>query len=206
MTQGIYQIKNIENDKIYIGSSTNIECRWADHKKGLNGNYHKNKHLQNSWDKYGKDAFEFTVIYTVDKLDELIAHEQWCLDVMFPEYNIAPFANSGFRGRTHTKKSKLKNRTSHLGKKASLETKAKIGASSIGRRHTEEAKVRIGRAKAGEGCNFSKLTNEDVLFARHLHGVCNVSYKKIGNYFAVRARTIRDAITGRTWKHLGEIL
>tara|TARA_Y100000310_G_scaffold230046_1_gene232475 strand:- start:451 stop:654 length:204 start_codon:yes stop_codon:yes gene_type:complete len=38
---GIYEIRNSVNDKIYIGSSIDIEQRWYDHKRKLrNGNHH----------------------------------------------------------------------------------------------------------------------------------------------------------------------
>ena len=32
---GIYQIRNIINNKIYIGSSANIKKRWSEHKRDL---------------------------------------------------------------------------------------------------------------------------------------------------------------------------
>lgn len=30
---GIYQIKNLRNNKVYIGQSKNIYSRWTDHRK-----------------------------------------------------------------------------------------------------------------------------------------------------------------------------
>lgn len=33
--QGIYKITNIENGQVYIGRSTDIEKRWAEHQKAL---------------------------------------------------------------------------------------------------------------------------------------------------------------------------
>ena len=35
---GIYKIENIINNKVYIGSSNNIERRWKEHKRLLNNN------------------------------------------------------------------------------------------------------------------------------------------------------------------------
>lgn len=69
---GIYAIKNKVNGKIYIGQSTNIENRWYKHKTSLRHNYHGNYHLQCSWNKYGEDSFEFSVLEECakDKLDE----------------------------------------------------------------------------------------------------------------------------------------
>ena len=56
---GIYIIKNILNNKKYVGSSTNIGKRWRDHKWYLKENKHHNSHLQASYNKYGLDSFEF---------------------------------------------------------------------------------------------------------------------------------------------------
>ena len=69
---GIYAIKNKVSGKIYIGQSTNIENRWYKHKTSLRHNYHGNYHLQCSWNKYGEDSFEFSVLEECekDKLDE----------------------------------------------------------------------------------------------------------------------------------------
>ena len=51
---GIYQIRNIINNKIYIGQSLNIKTRFLQHKQALRKNRHPNQHLQNAWNKYGK--------------------------------------------------------------------------------------------------------------------------------------------------------
>ncbi len=55
--QAVYTIKNVINNKIYIGSAVNIKKRWHEHRNLLNNN-NNNKHhspiLQNAWNKYGK--------------------------------------------------------------------------------------------------------------------------------------------------------
>lgn len=69
---GIYCIKNRINNKVYIGQSINIRTRWYNHRKELDGNRHHNEHLQNSWNKYGRENFVFNVIEEcpVDNIDE----------------------------------------------------------------------------------------------------------------------------------------
>ena len=54
---GIYCIINIQNGKKYIGSSKNIRKRAE-----LRHNNHDNQHLQNAWNKYGEEKFDFYVI------------------------------------------------------------------------------------------------------------------------------------------------
>lgn len=86
MKIGIYRIKNSINNKIYIGSTKNIEARWAKHKALLRHNKHQNAHLQNAWNKYGENAFIFEVIEEC-KIEDLINREQFFIDNLNPEYN-----------------------------------------------------------------------------------------------------------------------
>lgn len=59
---GIYMIKNIVNNKVYIGQSIDIYRRWNNHKKELIKNIHRNNHLQGSWNKHGEENFIFKII------------------------------------------------------------------------------------------------------------------------------------------------
>lgn len=69
---GIYCIENLSNDKKYIGQSNDIEKRWYQHRNDLNNNQHHNQHLQNAWNKYGEESFDFYVIENceIELLDE----------------------------------------------------------------------------------------------------------------------------------------
>lgn len=69
---GIYKIENKVNGKVYIGQSVNIDSRWKGHIASLRNNHHKNDHLQKSWNKYGEDNFDFSVLCecTKEELDD----------------------------------------------------------------------------------------------------------------------------------------
>lgn len=77
---GIYKITNIKNNKIYIGSSKNINRRWNEHKRCLKNNDHHSGHLQNAWNKYGEENFKFEILEIVSNEDELKNIEQKWLD------------------------------------------------------------------------------------------------------------------------------
>lgn len=62
MVSGIYTITNKVNGKLYVGLSNNVYHRFNQHKSDLNHNRHINPYLQNSWNKYGSDAFEFKLL------------------------------------------------------------------------------------------------------------------------------------------------
>lgn len=70
---GIYIIKNLVNNKVYIGQSVDVKSRLQHHRSELRHNRHANSYLQNSWNKYGEENFEFSVLELCDEdqLDEL---------------------------------------------------------------------------------------------------------------------------------------
>jgi group I intron endonuclease len=64
--RGIYKITNKINNKVYIGESLDIRRRWKEHLDNLNNNKHHSYKLQNDWNKYGEDNFDFRVISALD--------------------------------------------------------------------------------------------------------------------------------------------
>lgn len=79
---GVYIIRNLVNGKCYIGSTVmTFEKRYSHHSSRLNLNKHKNKHLQNAWNKYGENNFEFDILEICEK-ENCIIREQYYLDTI----------------------------------------------------------------------------------------------------------------------------
>jgi group I intron endonuclease len=73
---GIYIIRNLINNKMYVGKSINIYNRISQHFTLLNTDSRdENIHLRNSWKKYGKNNFDYFVIEYCDP-EELILQEK----------------------------------------------------------------------------------------------------------------------------------
>lgn len=137
---GVYQIRNIINNKRYVGSTINLYNRWATHKKLLNrGVDHHNRHLQRAWNKYGEDSFVFEVLEYVlqgalskkEFRPVLLAREQHYKD-LYKSYNrkygydICKTAGSSL-GVKFSAAHKQKLRLAKLGSVLSLAHRANIG-------------------------------------------------------------------------------
>ena len=100
---GIYKIINKVNGKYYVGSSQNIRNRWYRHKSNLNKNKHWNKYLQNAYNKYSINNFEYIIVESVSDISKLLEVEQRYLDECKnnPDnnYMIAYDATAPMRGR-----------------------------------------------------------------------------------------------------------
>lgn len=84
----IYTIKNLVNNKIYVGSTKNFKSRKSSHLTNLRNQRHHCIHLQRSFNKYGELNFEFTVHKYLQESDDLFIEEQLAIDTLKPEYNI----------------------------------------------------------------------------------------------------------------------
>ena len=154
--RGVYQIKNLVTNKIYIGSTIiSFIYRWRQHQSKLKMGKHENAHLQSSYIKYGDSSFEYTILYVGTSLEDIRIKEQEfinALDSCNPNkgYNLDNIvdrhnrseetkrkisasrkgkcagSSNGFYGKTHSEEVRNRIRQAHLGKKASDITKAKM--------------------------------------------------------------------------------
>lgn len=132
---GIYQILCVSTGKIYIGSARDIGVRWQKHRGDLEHGKHQNRHLQKAWQKYGADAFQFTVIELVFEVC-LLEREQYWLD------RLQPFRNRGFNICTRA--------GSSLGVKRSDEYKAKLSELARARMADPERRAAVSRVHKGK--------------------------------------------------------
>lgn len=101
MISCIYKIINLVDDKFYIGSATDLDGRIRTHLRELRNNIHLNTHLQNAYNKYGKNSFIFHIIEVCD-VDRLLEIEQYYMDALNPDYNISKSSSSPMKGRKHS--------------------------------------------------------------------------------------------------------
>ena len=143
---GIYQIRNLIDDKIYVGRASFLDKRKWEHYRTLRYNKHSNIYLQNAYNKYGVSFFVFEILEECNK-DMLISREHhWCkkLNCNNPKigYNLAiTHPTIGFY--KHSDETKLKISNALKGKKRSEEAIRRMRATKIGCKLSENHKNKI---------------------------------------------------------------
>lgn len=84
---GIYAISHTYIGNCYIGSSTDIQTRFTQHRSLLHRGKHPSSRLQADWDKYGEETFGLIILEEVPDEVELRAIEQYYVDEEAPVYN-----------------------------------------------------------------------------------------------------------------------
>jgi hypothetical protein len=99
---GVFMVRNRSNMKVLLGSSLNIEGPLNAHKFMLATNSHRNEALQEEWNRYGPDAFEFEILETVrvkDDPDFDLEQELTLLEQIWIE-KLQPFGERGYNTGT----------------------------------------------------------------------------------------------------------
>lgn len=148
LNTGIYEIKNTITGKRYIGSAAKtFKKRWNLHKWQLKKNNHHNSHLQNSWNKYGADNFEFKILEYVAP-EFCTQRETWWIQLFGTDtielgYNLTSSGESilGFKHSQstieHLREINTGEKNPMWGKTLSDERKQEIRAFFKGNTHTK---------------------------------------------------------------------
>lgn len=149
---GIYIIKNTKNGSFYLGQTGNLRERWKQHRHSLHQNGHSNRHLQSSWNKYGKNAFKFMVLEYCS-IEQLNEREQHWIDQYIDSddcYNISRDAIAPMRGRKMSVESRQKVSQSLIGNKY-----------NVGKKHSDERKRLTSQKTRGENNPFFGKEHSD---------------------------------------------
>lgn len=67
---GAFQIRNLSNGKLLVGSSANLDAIWNRHRFQLNMGSHRNEVLQKEWNTFKEDNFAFEVLEELPHRDD----------------------------------------------------------------------------------------------------------------------------------------
>ena len=205
---GVYKITNTIDNKIYVGSSVNIDKRFNTHKNDLSNNTHHNSKLQRAWNKYGEDNFKFEITCLVDDIVIARIVEQNLINdlVKNESYNLSKNANGASFGKDNPAKRKevrLKITNALTGRKLSPKAIENI-STSVALRWSDVAykqKMHTIRKQLWQSLEYKNnvitarkaamaLTTKEERQNRygHLLGTKNTKETKILKSLAVKAR------------------
>ncbi len=219
MNSGIYMIKNKVNEKIYIGSSVDIDNRLVHHINSLKRGDHHSIHLQRAWNLYGAENFTFETIeevkrYEIETDEEFknrLVHvrEQHYLDTLFPwkrkiGYNICSIADSPL-GIKRSEKTKEKLRIFFTGKTRSEETKQKI---SEGLKNSENWKKSVTSDEFKEKMRLLNLGEKNPMWNKEgVHGEEHYMWGRFGKLHH-RAKIVlqyeKDGTFVKEWESIAD--
>jgi len=107
---GVFLIRNIVNDKVFLGSSLNLPGIINRHKFQLTNGNHPNKELQSDWNELGSNKFAFEIVDELqtrpgaglDHRAELDSLENLWLE------KLQPFGDRGYNVRPVTRAERLR--------------------------------------------------------------------------------------------------
>ena len=154
---GIYRIRCIVNDKVYIGSAKSFERRWGSHLYELRKGTHINPHLQRSFTKHGEENFRFEIVEELGDYDKdlYFERENFYIEEAIKTgkcYNIAK-AEGGCTHHTIERKAEIVAKVSKtlketLSAMSQEERREKFGW-SLGISRTEDEKKKISESLKG---------------------------------------------------------
>ena len=95
---GVFQVKNVANGKVLLGSSLNLEGPLNRHRFMLKIGSHTNKSLQKDWDEFGPEQFVFEILEEVKRKDDPnfnLKDELTLLEMIWLE-KLQPFGERGY--------------------------------------------------------------------------------------------------------------
>lgn len=95
---GVFQVRNLVNGKVLLGSSLNLEGPLNKHRFMLRISGHPNQELQHDWNELGPDQFSFEILETVQLSDNPnfnLRDELTLLEEIWLE-KLQPFGERGY--------------------------------------------------------------------------------------------------------------
>ena len=107
---GVFQIRNIVNDKVFVDSSLNSPGKINRLIFQLDLRQHPSKSFQADWNQFGKDAFEFETLEDVQPRPD--ANYNYAADIETLEdlwlEKLEPYGDNGYNERKKTRQERLK--------------------------------------------------------------------------------------------------
>lgn len=153
----IYLINWPNNDYFYIGQSQDYHKRKISHLSKMNTNSHKNKKIQNVYNKYGIPEFHIIEECQIEELNE---REQFYLNLLFKNnycLNLSSTVDFMWRGKKLSKEHREAISKGNIGVPKSNEHKRKLSELKKGKKASDKTKSLMSSIRKGENHpNYNK--------------------------------------------------
>lgn len=157
---GVYRLNNLTNGKTYVGSSVNITSRLYKYYSLACLVAGNSMLINRALLKYGYSGFSFEILEYCGKNETLVPpppgeprggnRENYYLELLKPDYNIASDALAPMLGRKHSAETLDRLREVKIGSTVAAEARAKISASLTGRKLTKDVRAKMALGRTGE--------------------------------------------------------
>src|ERR1044072_1760710 len=107
-SMGIFQIRNLSNEKVFVGSSIIVDGIFNRHEFQLKMNGHSNKALQEDWNALGAENFAFEILEELEPRENLDDKaELTFLEDLWLE-KLEPYGERGYNERKKTREERLR--------------------------------------------------------------------------------------------------
>lgn len=135
---GIYLIQFQVEDTIlgvYVGQSSRLDARFANHLSQLRKNKHRSPPVQAYYNKYGEESFSIQVIEYCDEAQLTHREQHWFeyYNLRYKILNTGTMVDSPLRGYTHSNETRQKMSQAKKGKPLSDEHKKKVSEALRGK-------------------------------------------------------------------------
>jgi GIY-YIG catalytic domain len=104
---GIFAVRCLANEKMFIGQSENLDGIFNRIKFQLNADCHNQKDLQADWNEFGSEKFEFEVLEQLELRENLDIKKEleFLEDLWLEKYK--PFGEKGYNEPKKTREQRL---------------------------------------------------------------------------------------------------
>jgi group I intron endonuclease len=107
---GIFQIRNLRNEKVFVGSTPNLDAALNRHRFQLDAGAHPSKTLQKDWNEIGSENFVFEILEELPPRDD--PNYDYSLDLETLEdlwlEKLEPYDECGYNERKKTREERLR--------------------------------------------------------------------------------------------------